>query len=592
MKKSHKEEKTVKKSFQHEKVSLRECLKIFNGINLPWAQMVLGLVAALAAAYATLQVSDFSGNAVDASGEIPAQAMIIYVVTSLFVVICTTARIVFSGLASEKINYALRQKLWHKIIVTKQSSYDLDGGESLVSRVTTDCDYASKFYGTVVNIASLVISTVMYLIAMYQINVQMANYVLLFIPISIVLGAGYTVLRFLVAYRTQAKLAASTAYLAERTKDLPLIKICNAQKKEIAEGHKYFKEQYDAQLRLGFVTAVANVIDSLLQMLSIAVPFLVGAYFVSEGILTIGAIVTFNGLFGNVKGVFNSLIVYAGDVKEANGALARITRFFAVEEESPEDGRELAASVQEDILFENVTFGYTDQNVVKQFSCRIPKNKITAIVGTNGSGKSTLFKLMTRLYEPGNGIIRFGETDCGTYSLHSWRRKVCLIAQGSPMMAGTIRENICYGRQTPVSEEELLKVAKLSHVYDFVKDLPDGFDTAVAAGGSNFSGGQKQCIAIARAMMSKADYLLLDEATSNLDVKREKDVMDAMNALMEGRTTVIIAHSLATIRNADHVIVIHNGGLEMEGSPAKILEQTDNYLAKMMGRKLDPSTAR
>ena len=128
-------------------------------------------------------------------------------------------------------------------------------------------------------------------------------------------------------------------------------------------------------------------------------------------------------------------------------------------------------------------------------------------------------------------------------------------------------------------------------MYDFVKDLPNGFDTFVAAGGSNFSGGQKQCIAIACAMMSKADYLLLDEATTNLDVKRENDLMDAMNALMEGRTTVIIAHSLATIRNADHVIVIHNGELEMEGSPAKILEQTDNYLAKMMGRKLNPSTA-
>jgi ATP-binding cassette subfamily B protein AbcA/BmrA len=457
--------------------------------------------------------------------------------------------------------------------------------------VTTDCDYASKFYSTVVNIVSLVISTAMYLVALYQINVQMANYVLLFIPASILLGAGYTVLRFLVAYKVQAKLAASTAYLAERTKDLALIKTNNAQKKEIAEGRKYFKEQYDAQLRFGMVTAVYNVIDSMMNMLSIAVPFLVGAYFVDAGILTIGAIVTFNSLFGNVKGVFNSLITYAGDFKEANGALARITRFFNAEEEKLEEGLEIAADVQENVVFENVTFGYTEQNVVKEFNCKIPKNKITAIVGTNGSGKSTIFKLMTRLYEPDSGVIRFGETDCGTYSLHSWRRKVCLIAQGSPMMAGTIRENICYGRQDPVSEEELLKVAKLSHVYDFVKDLPNGFDTLVAAGGSNFSGGQKQCIAIARAMMSKADYLLLDEATSNLDVKREKDVMDAMNALMEGRTTVIIAHSLATIRNADHVIVIHNGELEMEGSPVKILEQTDNYLSKMMGRKLDPSTA-
>ena len=574
-----------------EKVSLRECLKIFDGIRLPWTQMILGLVLALLGSYAVLQVSDFSGNAVDASGVIPVEKMVIYILTSIAVVLCNTGRFMFAGIAGEKINYALRQKLWNKILVTKQTNYDVDGGESLVSRMTTDCDYASKFYSTVVNIVSMVISTVMYLVALYQINVQMANYVLLFIPASILLGAGYTVLRFLVAYKVQSKLAASTAYLAERTKDLALIKTNNAQKKEIAEGRKYFKEQYDAQLRFGLVTAVYNVIDSMMQMLAIAVPFLVGAYFVDAGILTIGAVVTFNGLFGNVKGVFNSLITYAGDFKEANGALARITRFFSAEEEKLEEGLEIAADAQEDVVFENVTFGYTEQNVVKQFSCTIPKNKVTAIVGTNGSGKSTLFKLMTRLYEPGSGVIRFGETDCSTYSLHSWRRKVCMIAQGSPMMSGTIRENICYGRQDPVSEEELLNVAKLSHVYDFIKDLPDGFDTAVAAGGSNFSGGQKQCIAIARAMMSNADYLLLDEATSNLDVKREKDVMDAMNALMEGRTTIIIAHSLATIRNADYVIVIHNGELEMEGSPAKILDQTDNYLAKMMRRKLNPGTA-
>ncbi len=578
--------KKQNKAERIEKVSLKECLKIFDGIRLPWTLMILGLVVALLGSYATLQVSDFSGNAVDASGEIPVDDMVIYIVTSIIVVLCSTGRFMFAGIAGEKINFALRQKLWHKIIVTKQASYDLDGGESLVSRVTTDCDYASKFYSTVVNITALVISTTMYLVALYRINVQMANYVLLFIPVSILLGAGYTVLRFVAAYKVQSRLAESTAYLAERTKDIALIKTNNSQKKETEQGRKYFKEQYDAQVRFGMVAAVYNVIDSMMQMLSIAIPFLVGAYFVNEGILTIGAIVTFNGLFGNVKGVFNNLITYAGDFKEANGALARITRFFAAEEDKLEEGMELAEAAQEDISFEQVTFGYTDQHVVKEFTCKIPKNKVTAIVGTNGSGKSTLFKLITRLYEPASGNILFGDIDCAQFSLHSWRRKVCMIAQGSPMMAGTIRENICYGRTDPVSDEELLEVAKLSHVYDFVKDLPDGFETAVAAGGGNFSGGQKQCIAIARAMMSKADYLLLDEATSNLDVKREKDVLEAMETLMKGRTTVIIAHSLATIRNADHVIVIHKGQLQTEGSPRQILEQTDNYLSKMMERNL------
>lgn len=591
MKKDVKKTAAEDKRYTADKVSLRECLGIFKNVRLPWGLMTAGVIFALLAAYAMLKVSSFSGSAVDASGDIPVREMVVYVVTSLIVVACTTGRHVSVNWAGEKINYALRQKLWHKIIVTKQSSYDLDGGESMVSRVTTDCDYASRFYGTVANIAGLVISTTMYLVGMYQLNVRMANYVLLFIPVSILLGAGYTVLRFLIGRRMQAKLAAATAYLVERTKDLPLIKTCNAQKLEIEEGRRYFKAQYDAQLRLGFVTAIATVIDSLLQMLSIAVPFLVGAWFVSEGLLTIGAVVTFNTLFGNVKTVFNNLIVYVGDFKEANGALARITRFLEVEEEHPDKGREVQAAAQEDISFQQVDFGYTDRRVMKQFSCRIPKNKVTAVIGTNGSGKSTLFKLMTRLYEPQSGAILFGENDCSVYSLHSWRRKLCLIAQGSPMMAGTIRENICYGRADQVSDEELLEVAKLSHVYDFVKDLPDGFDTVVAAGGGNFSGGQKQCIVIARAMLSRSDYLLLDEATSNLDVKREKDVMEAMDRLMKDRTTVIIAHSLSTIKNANHVIVINKGELEMEGSPAQILEQTDNYLAKMMMRKPEVSPA-
>ena len=570
--------------YRADNVSLRQCLSIFNGLQMPWPLMVLGLLIVLAGSYATLQVSDFSGEIVDASGAVPVQEIVIYVITSLAVVVCNTAGIFCSQLAGEKINYRLRQKLWRKIIATKQAYYDLDGGEGMVSRVTADCDYASKFYITVVYIGSLTISTTMYVVGLYQINVKMANYVLIFIPVSILLGAGYTVLRFLAARRMQAMLAGTTAYLVERTKDLPLIKTSNAQNKEIAEGKLHFKAQYDAQIRYGMVTAVANVIDSLMQMVAIAVPFLVGAYFVSEGILTIGAVITFNTLFGNVRGVFNKLIVYAGDFKEANGALARITKFFDTEEEKTDEGTALLPEDQENITFERVDFGYTDQKVIKEFSCTIPKNKVTAIVGNNGSGKTTVFKLLSRLYEPDQGMILFGDNNCAEYSLHAWRKKVCLIAQGSPMMAGTIRENICYGRTEPVSEDELVRIARLSHVYDFIQELPNGFDTVVAAGGANFSGGQRQCIAIARAMMSNADYILLDEATSNLDAKRENDVLEALNTLMKDRTTVIIAHSLTTIRNADHVIVVNNGSVELEGSPAYILQQTDNYLAKMMAR--------
>jgi len=152
-------------------------------------------------------------------------------------------------------------------------------------------------------------------------------------------------------------------------------------------------------------------------------------------------------------------------------------------------------------------------------------------------------------------------------------------------MEGTVRENICYGCERPISKDELIKVAKQARVYDFVSELPDGFDSHVAPGGTNFSGGQRQLIAIARAIMNNPDYLLLDEATSNLDAANERIVMEALNELMKGRTTVIIAHSLSAIRNADHVIILRNGKIEGSGSPAEILNATDNYLSTVMGRR-------
>lgn len=570
--------------FQPEKVSLRECLGIFKDIRMPWMQMALAFALTVVAALASLQVATFSGDMIDASGALPVKELITYVVAQLLYVALTAGSMLLQGLASEKINFGLRQKLWGKIIYTKQSCYDKDGGENLVSRVTTDCEYACNFFTNVVSIVSLLATSVMYLVRLYQLNASMANYVLIFIPVSIVVGFAYTVLRFFVAQRAQGMLAGSTAYLVERTKDLPLIKTSNAQKMEIELGRQHFQKQYEAQLRIGFASIFHSAIDQLLSLLSTAIPFLVGAVFVSQGILTVGAVVTFNGLFGNAKTSFSSLILYLGNMKEANGALARVTRVLQLPEEAPEQGTDLGTMMAADVSLDEVEFSYTDRMILKQFTCQIPKGKVTAVIGRNGSGKSTLFKIIERLYEPDSGKVRFGETDAAEYSLHSWRKRFCLIAQGSPLMSGTIRENMCYGREDAVSNEELLRVAKLSHVYDFVHKLPQGFDTMVEPGGANFSGGQRQCIAIARAMLNPGDYLLLDEVTSNLDAKKEREVMDAMQKLMQGRTTLIIAHSLAAIRNADHVIVINKGRVEDTGSPGQILEKTDNFLARVMAR--------
>ncbi len=191
---------------------------------------------------------------------------------------------------------------------------------------------------------------------------------------------------------------------------------------------------------------------------------------------------------------------------------------------------------------------------------RIPKGKVTAIIGGNGAGKSALFKLMARLYEPDSGEIRFGEEAVSGYDLSQWRDRFFYVFQKKPLIGGTVRENITYGLGREISDEELKAAAKQANCLDFVMEKPLGFEEDVGLGGSNFSGGQGQCISIARAMLRDADYLLLDEATSNLDVISEAMVTETMDHLMEGRTMVMIAHNYAATRNADYIVVLGTEG--------------------------------
>lgn len=549
-----------------EKASFRDYLGIFKGIKMPWLFIALIFVATIATAFAGLTITMFTGDMVDAQGNVPIGQLVRFAAGYAIISACMAGQTIFQGIASERINLGLRQKLLRKIIYTRQSCYDADGGETLVSRVTTDCDFASKLLATIVGFVSIAISLVTYISSMYSLNVTIANYTMLLIPLSVLIGWGYAKLKFLIAQKTQAMLAQTTAYLAERTSNLALIKTSNAQELELRQGEANFQAQYEMQIKTGLMSAFYTTLQRLYNIVSILIPFIAGAGFVAAGKMTAGEVVAFYGIAGSVGTYFTNVIDSVGSIRQANGALARVINAMKLPDEQASTGAPLDEP-DADLSFVDVDFSYGEKPVLHQIRCRIPKQKVTAVIGANGSGKSTMFKLLERLYDPQEGAIRFGGKTADSYDLRSWRKAFGIVAQGSPLMAGMIRENICYGCERPVSDAELIKVAKQAHVYDFVSRLPDGFDTLVASGGQNFSGGQRQCIAIARAMMCAPDYLLLDEATSSLDAHSERAVMEALEELMRGRTTVIIAHSLATIRRADHVIILREGQVEASGSP-------------------------
>jgi len=578
--------KEVKETaYKAEKVTFRESLKIFDGVKMPAGLMIAAVVFSVISAVISLQTISFSGTAVDASGNIPVGEMARYIIFSLIAVAFNIASSVSTQVVGQKINYGIRNKLWDKIMALKAKTYDQDNGETLVTRITKDCEAAAVYFSTSVIILTQVISGVMYVVTLYQLNVRMANYLLLYIPISVIFGGIFAMLSFWTTQKMQGKIADVSAYVIERLRDMPQIKTSATEDVEEVNAGGYFSAYYRANLENKVAGGLGSVISTMLSMIAIIIPFALGAKMVAEGKITIGDVIIFNTMFGNVKGFFVNLITNIGTYKSANGALARVTRVLEEEDENTTEGEMIGEDAEEDICIKNLDFSYVEgRKILNNLECVIPKNKVTAILGTNGSGKSTVFKMIARLYEPEEGSISFGTENARKYSLESWRKKICLIQQDSPMMSGTIRENILYGCEEEISEEKLLEIAKASHVYDFVKDLPDGFDTYVEPGATNFSGGQKQCIAIARAMATNSEYLLLDEATSALDARREKDVLAALDAAMKDRTTVIIAHSLSSIRKADQVLVMKDGHIEESGTREDFLNRTDSYLNKLMAR--------
>ncbi|MCF0135627.1 MAG: ABC transporter ATP-binding protein [Lachnospiraceae bacterium] len=567
-----------------ERSSLKDYMSILKDMKIPFLWLGLVIAAAVISAYAGSRLALITGDVIDRAGDISAKKLFRYVFSYLLIGAGAALNAVAVNYAAQKMNLQLRDRLWKKIMYTRTGEYDKEGPESLVSRVTTDCDFTSNILTVAVSLVSSVISFVIYTGKLFKLNTVMTLAMLGLIPLSILIGWGYARLRFMVGQKTQTSLARTTTYLVERTKNLNLIKTSNARQEEIENGMACFDEQYKQQLYSGLLTQGYIGLQHLYSIISVCIPFFIGAGLVAEGKIKTGVVIAFYTMGSQLGMTATNIIDEIGSIRSANGALARVINVLRMKEESRDEGMDVE-ELKDDIKVDLVDFSYGEKHVLDKIACTIPAGKVTALIGTNGSGKSTMFKLLDRLADADAGQIVYNGQKAEDYNVRQWRKRFCLVAQGSPLVEGTIAENICYGVKREVSREEIEEAARKACVMDFVKDLPEGLDTHVALSGSNFSGGQRQCIAIARAIMNDPEILLLDEATSSLDPHKEASVMKGLSELMKDRTSVIIAHSLATIRKADHVIILTGGKVTGTGSPAQILEQTGNYLSKVINRR-------
>ncbi|WP_379130345.1 ABC transporter ATP-binding protein [Paenibacillus sp. sgz500958] len=480
--------------------------------------------------------------------------------------------------AGQKLVASLRDRLWRKFLALPLSYYnDSRTGES-VSRMTNDTGIiktlvsehlASLFTGIISIIGS--ISVLLYL------NWKMTLVLFTVLPLSALILVPLGRQMYKISKGMQDETASFTSTLSGVLSEIRLVKSSGAERREYEAGRTGIMNLLSFGIREGRVNALISPLVSFVFMMLLVVIIGYGGMQVSAGVITAGELVAFILYLINIIMPLTQLTTFFAQIQKARGASERMIETLEAQEENYE-GIQKIEDMNQTISLEDVSFGYKkDERVLSELSFDILPGAVTAIVGPSGGGKTTLFSLLERFYEPESGVIKLGRQPISGLALSAWREQIGYVSQESPLLAGTIAENLSYGLDREVTREEMISAAQMAYADQFIEELPDGYNTDVGERGVKLSGGQRQRIAIARALLRSPAILMLDEATSSLDSQSEAVVQKALTNLMKGRTTVVIAHRLSTVVNADRIIFMEKGKITGAGNHEELLQSHELY---------------
>lgn len=476
-----------------------------------------------------------------------------------------------------KIDMSYRGLIWERLMRSPLFMYDKVKPTEMVSRITLDAGTISRVLGGwFPSFISMIYSTIATVAILFTYEWRLGLAVLIYVPIYLLFNLYYGKWNYRANKVAYNRLSNLTQFLSELLMSVPLIKTFVTETKEDQRGKTQLDNYYKANLRRSIVAWIENPVFAVLGILQEALVIGFGVYLVKDGSITIAQWIAFFAYVGMLWPSLTIFIYLYMDIKSSQGATTRIAELMDSPLEDYEKGS-VITEINKELIFENVSFSYGEKNVLSNVNFSIPSGKLTAIVGPSGSGKSTILALIQQLYQPNSGQILLSDNSIEKFQLNGWRNLFSYVAQDSPLISGTIRENISYGVDREVSEIEIAQAAELANALQFIKEIPGGFGADVGEGGTSLSGGQRQRIAIARAILRNAPVLLLDEATASLDSQSEKAVQDAMKVLMKDRTTVMIAHDLSTIRDADQIILIDSGKVDGIGTHEELIETNALY---------------
>lgn len=540
--------------------------------------MIVSNALALLGPYLTGQAI----NAIDAQSGVDFDAVILYcALMAGFYVLSSALSYLLSVLMiklSQKIIRSMRQDVFDKILSLPVGYLDKMQAGDLINRVSYDIDTINaSLSNDILQAATGIITVVGAFAGMLLVSPWLLCVFVLTIPLSVLITVKRSQAVRPLFRKRSATLALLNGYSEEMLSGVKTVKAYGIQERCVEK----FKDKnaaavnafYDADYYSSLIGPSVNLINNLGTVLISTA----GALMYIYGKIMIGDISSFLLYAKKFSGPINEYANIMGEIQSALAAGERVFRLMDMDSESDSQDAVELDEVKGDVAVQNVDFGYTpDKTVLEDISFFAKSGQSIAIVGPTGSGKTSLVNLLMRFYDADSGSITVDGTDIKKFTRKSLRKAYSMVLQDTWLFEGSIFDNIAYGKEG-ATLEEVQRVADEAHIGDFIRSLPDGFDTVLTDGGVNLSKGQRQLITIARAMLSPAKMLILDEATSNVDTGTELLIRDAMSRLMKNKTSFVIAHRLSTIKNSDLILVIKDGRIVERGTHADLLAANGFY---------------
>lgn len=486
---------------------------------------------------------------------------------------------------SQNTVMTMRNELVEKIEKLPIRYFDTHPHGELMSRITNDMDNLSNtLNSSVTQIISGFCTLILALIAMFSINVAMSLISIVIIPIIAVVVVSISKITRRQFVKQQECLAKVNGYVEEYISGQKVIKAFNKENDVIAGfdevNETLRKEGFKAQFTSGAIMPISSAINQI----GTAFTMVLAGIFAVQGKISIGNIVSFNKFSNHFGRPINEIANQFNVIQSGLAGAERMFNIMDEEEEYPDNvDKELLTKVRGHVEFRNVSFGYNPNKlVIKNFNLEANPGETIALVGPTGAGKTTIINLLTRFYDVTEGEILIDGKNIKYIDKYSLREALGIVLQDTVMFSERVKENIRYGK-LEATDEEIKEAAKLANAHQFIKRLPQGYDTLLAEDGGNISVGQRQLLNISRVILNDPDILILDEATSNVDTRTEVHVQDAMNKLLDGRTSFVIAHRLSTIHNADKIVVINHGEIVEQGTHDELIEKEGMYYTMYTG---------